>query len=135
MADHLGQGWLRIEFVQALSVLIVEPEEPLARLWGNALTRLGAEVMWVAGQSAAVAALTDSASDVIILNLELTEGSALAVADFAGYRRPTSRVVFVSRSSFFSDGSIFSVAANARAFLPLGTPPEDLAAMVAHYAA
>jgi len=63
----------------------------------------------------------------------LENGSALAVADYANYRQPDARVIFVTNTSFFSDGSIFAHSANARAFVPSGTPPEDLAAMVEHY--
>ena len=35
-------------------------------------------------------------------------GVAMAVADFASYRRPEARVIFVTNTSFFSDGSIFA---------------------------
>ena len=44
------------------------------------------------------------------------------------------RFFFVTNTTFFSDGSIFAHAQNARAFLQSNTPPEDLAAMVVHYA-
>ena len=60
--------------------------------------------------------------------------SAIALADFASYRRPDAKVIFVSSSSFFSDGSIFQLSGNAHAFLPSSTPPEDLAAVVEHHA-
>ena len=62
------------------------------------------------------------------------QGSALAVADFASYRRPDARVLFVTNTSFFSDGSILSHSPNACAYVQSETPPEDLAAMVEHYA-
>ena len=70
---------------------------------------------------------------VIVVNLELEQGGALAVADFASYRRPAAKVIFLTDSGMFSDGSIFSLAPNACAYLPASTPPADLAAMVAHY--
>ena len=65
----------------------------------------------------------------------LANGSALAVSDFASYRRPDARVIFVTNTTFFSDGSIFAHSPNACAFMQSSTPPEDLAAMVEHYAA
>ena len=46
----------------------------------------------------------------------------------------SAKVVFVTNSSFFSDGSIFQHASNAAAFVKSSTPPEDLTAMVTHYA-
>lgn len=73
--------------------------------------------------------------EIIVLDLVLDHGSALAVADFASYRRPDSRVIFVTNTSFFSDGSIFAHSPNACAYVQSETPPEDLAAMVEHYAA
>lgn len=73
--------------------------------------------------------------EIIVLDLVLDNGSALAVADFASYRRPDARVIFVTNTSFFSDGSIFAHSPNACAYVQSETPPEDLAAMVEHYAA
>jgi hypothetical protein len=66
--------------------------------------------------------------------LVIEGGSAFAVADFASYRRPDARVVFVTNTTFFSDGSIFQHIPNACAFVPTETPPEDLVAIVEHYA-
>ena len=90
-------------------------------------------VTCAASQDAATAFLSENAVDIIVLDLVLSEGAALAVADYANYRQPAARVIFVTNTSFFSDGSIFSHSSNARAFLPSTTPPEDLAAMIEHY--
>jgi len=57
----------------------------------------------------------------------------MAVADYASYRQPEIKVIFVTSDSFFSDGSIFSYMANACAMVPTRTPPEDLAALVEHH--
>ena len=54
----------------------------------------------------------------------------MAVADYAAYRHPDARLIFVTATSFFSDGSIFAMSPNVCAFLPARTPPEDLAAVV-----
>jgi DNA-binding response OmpR family regulator len=118
-----------------MHVLIVEANAGLAGLWSRHLERLGCEVQVAASQEAAVALLQKSAVDVIVLDLMLQDGSAFAVADFASYRQPEARVVFVSRSTFFSDGSIFNLVPNACGFFRIDTPPEDLAAIVRHYAA
>ncbi len=103
-------------------------------LWQRHLERLGAKVSLVLDQEAAIMALCQSDFSIIVLDLVLDQGSALAVADFASYRRPDTRVIFVTNTSFFSDGSIFPHSPNACAYVQSATPPEDLAAMVEHFA-
>ncbi len=118
-----------------MNVLIVESNPDLGRVWKRHLERHGAEVTLVAGQEAAILALYSQEFEIIVLDLVLETGSALAVADFASYRRPEARVIFVTNTTFFSDGSIFAHSPNACAYVQSATPPEDLAAMVEHYAA
>lgn len=116
-----------------MRVLIVESENGLANIWQRHLQRMGMQVVRAAGQADAIEYICDNETDVIILDLMLAEGCSLAVADYASYRLPEARVIFVTNTSFFSDGSIFSFAPNACAFVQSATPPEDLAAMVEHY--
>jgi DNA-binding response OmpR family regulator len=116
-----------------MKILIVESQPELGRLWRRHLERHGMEVACVQTQEAATAWLGLHDTDIIVLDLVLEGGSALAVADYASYRQPEARVVFVTDTTFFSDGSIFAHSGNARAFLPSSTPPEDLAAIVEHY--
>ena len=118
-----------------MQVLIVEEDAGLAGIWSRHLERLGCVVQVAASQESAVAMLQQGSVDVIVLDLTLAQGSAFAVADFASYRRPEARVLFVTRATFFSDGSIFSLVPNACGFFRIDTPPEDLAAIVHHYAA
>lgn len=118
-----------------MNVLIVESEPELGRLWQRHLKRQNAQVDLVHTQDNAIRALCQKPYDIIILDLVLTGGSALAVSDFASYRRPDTRVLFVTNTSFFSDGSIFAHSSNACGYVQSATPPEDLAAMVEHYAA
>jgi len=117
-----------------MNVLIVESTSDLGALWKRHLERHGAAVTLVENQETAILALYADDYDIIVLDLVIKEGSALAVADFASYRRPDARVIFVTNTSFFSDGSIFAHSPNACAYVQSGTPPEDLAAMVEHYA-
>jgi len=116
-------------------VLIVESVPELASLWQRHLERQGMTVACASGQEDAIAHLSAHETDIIIQDLVIAEGSALAIADYANYRQPAARVIFVTNTTFFSDGSIFAHSANARAFVQSSTPPEDLAAMVAHYSA
>jgi DNA-binding response OmpR family regulator len=117
-----------------MKVLIVESSKPLGAVWKLHLVRLGATVLVAATQEEAVEALRNDEYEIIILDLVIEGGSAFAVADFASYRRPDARVVFVTNTTFFSDGSIFQHIPNAYAFVPTETPPEDLVAIVEHYA-
>lgn len=118
-----------------MDVLIVESKAELGALWQRHLVRLGAKVTLVHTQDDAIAALRRSDFQIMVLDLVLETGSAFAVSDFASYRRPDARVIFVTNTSFFSDGSIFAHSTNACAYVQSETPPEDLAAMVEHYAA
>lgn len=118
-----------------MNVLIVESQPDLGLIWSRHLERQGASVELATGQDLAISLLRRQDFDVIIMDLLLDQGSALAVADFASYRQPDTKVIFVSHTSFFSDGSIFQHCSNACAFVQRGTRPEDLAAMVEHYSA
>lgn len=115
-----------------MNVLIVESCADLGRVWRSHMQRRGMEVCLATDQVGAVKALNTRAFDVIILDLILEEGSALAVADLASYRYPEAQVIFVTNTSFFSDGSIFELSANARAHFQSDIAPEDLTAMVEH---
>jgi DNA-binding NtrC family response regulator len=117
-----------------MRVLIVETDTALGTVWLRHVARMGADVHLATTQEAAVEWLREHECDVIVLDLVLGEGSAFAVADFASYRRPEARIIFVTNTTFFSDGSIFSICPNACAYVQSATPPEDLAAMVEHYA-
>lgn len=116
-----------------MRVLIVQANENLARVWSRHLERMGAVVEIALSASAAQNHIAQSRFDVIVLDLVLGQGSAIAVADVAHYRQPEANVVFVTNTSFFSDGSIFAHCSNARAFIQTDTPARDVAAIVHHY--
>ncbi|MEM1430218.1 MAG: hypothetical protein AAGG09_12245 [Pseudomonadota bacterium] len=118
-----------------MHILIVQENEHLGRLWANHLEREGHATHLVHSQEQAITALQTRESRVIVLDVMLRHGSAFAISDFASYRWPDARVVFVTSSTFFSDGSIFQHAQNACAYLKSDTDPEDLAKMVTYYAA
>jgi DNA-binding NtrC family response regulator len=114
-------------------VLIVESQSELGLIWQRHLERLGMQVSRASTQNEATQHLHDHEVDIILLDLVLEDGAALAVSDYAEFCQPEARVVFVTNTTFFSDGSIFAHARNARAFLPSDTPPDDLAAMIEYY--
>lgn len=118
----------------AVNVLIVETSEELAQLWQRHLLRAGLEVDVAHTHAGAINALTNRRYAVIVLDLVIADGSALAIADFANYRHPESRVIFVTNTTFFSDGSIFNLSSNACAYVQSTTKPDDLAVIVEHHA-
>ncbi|MEJ8562713.1 response regulator [Yoonia sp. GPGPB17] len=116
-----------------MRALIVHRDSELGNRWRRHLSRLEVDVTLVNNAASALDVIEDISFDVIVLDLVMAEGSAFAVADLARFRQPDANVVFVTDTSFFSDGSIFSHAANARALIRTATPPKDLAAIVHHY--
>lgn len=117
-----------------MNVLIVQNDAKLGYIWQRHLQRHDHIVDVALDQDSAIDLLQQSCYPIIILDVVLDGGSAIAVADYASFRHPDARVIFVTNTSFFSDGSIFQLCANACAFVPSATQPEDLAAMVEHYA-
>lgn len=117
-----------------MHVLIVESRQPLAESWSDHLRGLGWTVFVAHDQAAAIQVLQTCSVQVMLLDLVLDHGSALAVADYAGFRHPDLQVVFLTDTAVFSDGSIFAHCANARAFLQAQTPVTDLGALVEHLA-
>ncbi|MFV0360032.1 hypothetical protein [Tropicimonas sp.] len=118
-----------------MRVLIVEGCPELCGLWKRHLDSGSCDVVIASDETGAIALLQSEEVDVIVLNLVLARGSALAVADFASYRQPDTKIIFVNDTTFFSDGSIFRLAPNACASVRSKTPPEDIVAMVEHFAA
>ncbi|MBU2983015.1 response regulator [Lentibacter algarum] len=116
-----------------MNLLIVEDQTALAELWRKHLERQGAIVTVAASEDSAVSYLQEQKFSVVILDLDLAKGSALAIADFASFRLPEVQVICVTSSSFFSDGSIFNLCSNACALIQADTPPNDIAAMAEHF--
>jgi hypothetical protein len=57
------------------------------------------------------------------------------VVDFAAYRQPKAKVIFVSDGQFFSDGSVFQHFYNAFAIVPETVSADDLGAVVQYHGA
>ena len=114
-------------------VLIVASNPALSLIWARHLERQGHAVALVHSQDDAVSYMAENHVDVIVLDLMLEDGAALAVADYASYRHPQSAIVFTTNTTFFSDGSIFNHIPNAAAFVEEQTPPGDLAAIVEYH--
>ena len=116
-----------------MQVLIVEHNGDLARIWSGFLARQGMTCVVAGAGSEAYAALRSREFDALVLDMELPEGEALRVADFATYRNPDIPIIAVTARGFFSDGAIFQLIPNARGLLRAPLRPEDMAALVEHY--
>lgn len=114
-------------------ILIVAENMALSALWARHLERRGQFTTVVGSQTEAIAFLSETPVDVIILDLMLRDGSPIAVADYASYRWPRSKIIFVTNQTFFSDGSIFTHIPNAAAIVGERTPPNDLAEIVEYH--
>jgi len=117
-----------------MRVLIVEANPELGRVWSEHVARLGMETRLAGDADEASGILREKPVGAIVVDLDLPGAGAMAVADYAAYRRPEARVIFVTAQTFFSDGSIFGMSPNAAAFLSARIPPEDLAAVVEYHA-
>lgn len=118
-----------------MRVLIVVGSLELGNIWARHLSRNGAEVVLAQDQQAAIAEISANKVDMIIVDIVLACGSAIAIADYAGFRRPEAKVIFVSNANFFSDGSIFQHIPNACAIMPSQSSADDIEAVVTYHAA
>ncbi len=116
-----------------MKILIAESNPALGSVWAAHLERQGAAVSLLVCADSATESLTRTNFDLIILNLSLGEAEALCVADYAAFRHPKAKVIFVTASTFFTDGSIFAHCPNACACLSENTSPKDLAALVEYH--
>lgn len=118
-----------------MRVLIVVQDRGLATIWAQHIERMGGTVFVAFSQEDAVETLCEVDVDIIVLNTLLDRSdSPMAVADFAGYRQPKARIIFVSNAQFFSDGSLFQHFNNACAMMTAQATPEDIAALVEYHA-
>jgi len=116
-----------------MRVLIVEGNPDLGWIWRRHLERRGCAVTLAHSQEEAIEVMRAQTPNIIVLDLVLEDGSAFAIADFASYRHPLAKIIFVTNTDFFSDGSIFQHIPNACALMPAQVEPDDLSALVEHY--
>ncbi len=117
-----------------MRVLLVQDNEDLGRIWCKFLNMQGLDAQLVTSPDAAIEVLQTEAFDAMVLEPVLEEGSSIAIADFATYKNPDIAILAVTKSSFFSDGSVFEVLPNARGLLRTPIRPDDLVAYLEHFA-
>lgn len=117
-----------------MQILMVQHNEELSEIWTKFLERKGVEVVRAATQSEAVEILRFEKFDALVIDLVLPDGGAIAISDYATYRQPDVPIIAVTSTGFFSDGSIFELIPNARSLMRTPLRPDDLAAVLEHYA-
>lgn len=118
-----------------MKVLIAESNVGLSGIWTRHLERQGLEVVQAFDQADVTRDLRAITFDALIMNLRLPDANVLAISDVATYRNPDIAIILVTAERFFSDGAIFDLVPNARGFVNDQVAPDDLAAMVQHFAA
>lgn len=83
-----------------MNVLIVATAPDLGALWARALERLDLTPRVVDGEETAVAHMRHHRPELILADLDPPGSGALTVADYAAYRHPNARVIFVTASRF-----------------------------------
>ena len=116
-----------------MQVLIVESDAVLADRWFDELSTAGCDVHVASSAQQAIRVMDACKVAVIVLDLELAAGGSLSVPIYAGYRLPDARIIVLTGSTVFNDGSIFDLCANACAYLNTATRPGDLAALVDYH--
>ncbi len=116
-----------------MQILIVEHNRDLAGIWAGFLARQGGVCTLAADAPESLEALRRQPFDVLVLDMELPQGEAIQVADFATYRNPEMPIIAVTARGFFSDSAILQLVPNARGLLRAPLRLEDMAALVEHY--
>jgi len=84
--------------VARMNVLIVQNDAKLGQFWQRHLQRHDHVADVVQDQDSAIVRLQEQFYPIIILDVVLDGGSAIAVADYASFRHPDARVIFVTNA-------------------------------------
>ncbi|MFN3291894.1 MAG: hypothetical protein ACK4S2_00230 [Gemmobacter sp.] len=113
-----------------MQVLIVEADPDRARSWAAAPGGQGWTVRLASTNRTAIALMDAEAFRVIVLSLDLADGKVPSVPVYAGYRQPEAKIIVVTATGMFHDGSIFQLCSNACTIPGTSAKPADLAARV-----
>ncbi|NNU79600.1 response regulator [Halovulum dunhuangense] len=116
-----------------MRVLVVHENGDLCGIWARFLKRSGFSVKVATSPADAEYQLASADFDVLVVEPELEGHGGLSVADMATFRNPEIRILAVTASSFFSEGTIFDLIPNARGVLRTPVRLEDLGAYIDHF--
>ncbi len=118
--------------VLAVGDCIDEPADRAALMRG--LFRRGLHLVEVPGQAEALAFLFEAAPGLVLIDLGLTRGTPIAVADMAAERYPDTPVIFVAGGGMVWHDVDTQMRSNVAAQIPPGMSAPDMLALIAHHA-
>lgn len=116
----------------AMKCLVADDNADLARLWGLALGADGHDVTVCTDGDAAVNQMRVQDFDLLILDLFMPGGGALALARVAVYNNPAAQVLVVTGADCFAYGELLEMGGNIAMVLRKPVSPDDLRSYVAH---
>ena len=117
-----------------MKCLVADDNADLARLWALALEGDGHDVTVCTDGDAAVNQMRVQDFDLLILDLFMPGGGALALARVAVYNNPAAQVLVVTGADCFAFGELLEMGDNIAMVLRKPVSPTDLRSYVAHLA-
>lgn len=118
-----------------MDILIIENQKALVQKLQPFLEQKGAVIAHATSREEAASFLIGLSFDVILIDSQFDNGKALGIAELADFRQPEAKMIFMSDSTIFSDGSIYRQFSNLCSYLPRSTHPQDIAMLVEYQAA
>lgn len=117
-----------------MKCLVADDNADLARLWALAIEADGHDVTVCTDGDAAVNQMRVQDFDLLILDLFMPGGGALALARVAVYNNPAAQVLVVTGADCFAFGELLEMGDNIAMVLRKPVSPTDLRSYVAHLA-
>ena len=115
-----------------MKCLVADDNADLARLWALAIEGDGHDVTVCTDGDAAVNQMRVQDFDLLILDLFMPGGGALALARVAVYNNPAAQVLIVTGADCFAFGELLEMGDNIAMVLRKPVSPNDLRSYVAH---
>ena len=115
-----------------MKCLVADDNADLARLWALALSADGHHVTTCIDGHDAVNQMRVADFDLLVLDLFMPGGGALALARVAIYNNPDAQVVVITGAECFAYGELLEMGENIAMVLRKPVSPKDLRSLVSH---
>ncbi len=115
-----------------MKCLVADDNPDLARLWAPALSADGHDVTACTDGHDAVNQMRVANFDLLVLDLFMPGGGALALARVAIYNNPDAQVLVVTGADCFAYGELLEMGDNIAMVLRKPVSPRDLRSFVSH---
>ena len=116
-----------------MSVLVVEENRALARVWADGITERGFAVATVTRIGEAMARVRHSTPHLLIGSLLVEGESLLPLIVAAQYRRPDLATILLSDATAFAHADLFGMLGSLRCVLGKPVLPDDLIDIAEHH--